>query len=81
MHAGINTGPVIAGTVGDGSQFGVMGDTINTAARLMGLAGDGETFVSAETARRLRRAASGSRTRAARGEGQGQPLAAFDAGR
>ena len=55
MHVGINTGPVIAGAVGDGSQFGVMGDTINTAARLMDLADHGETFVSAETARRLRR--------------------------
>ncbi|MEY2431810.1 MAG: hypothetical protein QOC92_1535, partial [Acidimicrobiaceae bacterium] len=55
MHAGINTGMVIAGTVGDGSQFGVMGDTINTASRLMNLAQRGEIFVSAETARRLRR--------------------------
>jgi class 3 adenylate cyclase len=55
VHVGINTGPVIAGAVGDGSQFGVMGDTINTAARLMGLAGDGQTFVSSTTARRLRR--------------------------
>ena len=55
MHAGINTGVVIAGTVGDGSQFGVMGDTINTASRLMNLAAQDEIFVSAETARRLRR--------------------------
>ena len=55
MHAGINTGIVIAGTVGDGSQFGVMGDTINTASRLMNLAQRGEIFVSAETSRRLRR--------------------------
>jgi class 3 adenylate cyclase len=55
VHIGINTGPVIAGAVGDGSQFGVMGDTINTAARLMGLASAGQTFASAESARRLRR--------------------------
>jgi class 3 adenylate cyclase len=55
MHSGINTGVVIAGTVGDGSQFGVMGDTINSAARLMNLAVAGEIFLSAETARRLRR--------------------------
>lgn len=54
VHIGINTGPVIAGAVGDGTQFGVMGDTINSAARLMNLAVHGETFVSAETARRLR---------------------------
>jgi class 3 adenylate cyclase len=56
VHIGINTGPVIAGAVGDGSQFGVMGDTINSAARLMNLATEGETFVSAQTARRLRHA-------------------------
>lgn len=55
VHIGINTGPVIAGGVGDGSQFGVMGDTINTAARLMDAAASGQTFVSAATARRLRR--------------------------
>jgi class 3 adenylate cyclase len=55
VHIGINTGPVIAGGVGDGSQFGVMGDTINTAARLMDAAESGQTFVSAATARRLRR--------------------------
>src|SRR5438105_6190289 len=45
MHAGINTGIGIAGTVGDGSQFGVMGDTINTASRLLNLAQRGEIFV------------------------------------
>lgn len=55
VHIGINTGPVIAGGVGDGSQFGVMGDTINTAARLMDAAESNQTFVSATTARRLRR--------------------------
>ena len=55
VHIGINTGPVIAGGVGDGSQFGVMGDTINTAARLMDAAESRQTFVSATTARRLRR--------------------------
>ena len=72
VHVGINTGPVIAGAVGDGSQFGVMGDTINTAARLMDLASDGETFVSAETARRLRRGFRLEDARPARGQGQGR---------
>ncbi len=54
MHIGVNTGLVIAGTVGDGTQFGVMGDTVNTAARLMDKAVKTQTFVSAETARRIR---------------------------
>ena len=55
VHIGINTGIVVAGMVGDGTQYGVMGDTINTASRLMGLAEVGETFLSFETARRVRR--------------------------
>ncbi len=55
IHVGINTGIVVAGMVGDGTQFGVMGDTINTASRLMDLAAAGETFLSFETARRVRR--------------------------
>ena len=54
MHIGVNTGLVVAGTVGDGTQFGVTGDTINTAARLMDKAVRYQTFVSAETARRIR---------------------------
>jgi class 3 adenylate cyclase len=55
VHIGINTGLVISGGVGDGTQFGVMGDAINTAARVMELAGSGRTLVTADTARRVRR--------------------------
>lgn len=55
VHIGINTGLVVAGGVGDGTQFGVVGDTINTAARLMDKAGAAQTFVSLETASRVRR--------------------------
>ena len=55
VHIGINTGLVVAGGVGDGTQFGVVGDTINTAARLMDKAAAGQTFVSLETASRVRR--------------------------
>ena len=55
VHIGINTGLVIAGGVGDGTQFGVVGDTINTAARLMDKAANRQTFVSLETATRVRR--------------------------
>lgn len=54
LHIGINTGIVVAGTVGDGTQVGVIGDTINTASRLMGAAQEHQTFVSVETARRIR---------------------------
>jgi class 3 adenylate cyclase len=78
MHAGINTGIVIAGTVGDGSQFGVMGDTINTASRLMNLAGQDEIFVSSETARRLRRQFRLEDRGAFEVKGKQHPVAAFN---
>jgi class 3 adenylate cyclase/tetratricopeptide (TPR) repeat protein len=78
MHAGINTGIVIAGTVGDGSQFGVMGDTINTASRLMNLAQRGEIFVSSETSRRLRRGFRLEDRGVFAVKGKEQPVAAFN---
>ncbi|MEY2448383.1 MAG: hypothetical protein QOH79_1859, partial [Acidimicrobiaceae bacterium] len=78
MHAGINTGIVIAGTVGDGSQFGVMGDTINTAARLMNLAQRGEIFVSSETSRRLRRDFRLEDRGVFEVKGKAQPVAAYN---
>jgi adenylate cyclase len=36
---GVNSGPVVAGTIGGGGrvEFGVIGDTVNTAARVEGL--------------------------------------------
>ena len=77
-HAGINTGVVIAGTVGDGSQFGVMGDTINTASRLLNLAAQEEIFVSAETARRLRRQFRLEDRGAFEVKGKEHPVAAFN---
>ena len=78
MHAGINTGVVIAATVGDGSQFGVMGDTINTVSRLMNLAAEDEIFVSAETARRLRRQFRLEDRGAFEVKGKQHPVAAFN---
>ena len=78
MHAGINTGVVIAGTVGDGSQFGVMGDTINTASRLMNLAQQDEIFVSAETSRRLRREFVVEDRGIFEVKGKQQPVAAYN---
>ncbi|HLG01600.1 MAG TPA: adenylate/guanylate cyclase domain-containing protein [Acidimicrobiia bacterium] len=55
VHIGIHTGLVVAGPVADGSQVGVMGDTVNTAARLMDAAAPGHTLISADTARWVRR--------------------------
>jgi predicted ATPase/class 3 adenylate cyclase len=51
LHVGINTGPVVAGTLGaaaDGA-YAVTGDTVNTAARLQGAAAPGQTLVARAT--------------------------------
>ena len=53
LHIGINTGSVIAGTVGTQARkdYSVMGDTVNVAARLEDASGDNEIFVGPETFR------------------------------
>jgi len=50
MHTGINTGLVVTGRVDpDGGRTGVLGDTINLASRLSGLAKVGEILVGPVT--------------------------------
>ncbi len=57
MGIGVNTGDVISGNVGLVSEnasesrleFTVIGDTVNTAARLQGAAGPGEILITEET--------------------------------
>jgi len=50
MHTGICTGLVVTGEVDvDKGTHGVLGDTINTAARLMGLAKPGEIVTNPDT--------------------------------
>jgi class 3 adenylate cyclase len=53
FRIGINTGPVVVGTVGNDLrvQFAAVGDTINMAARMENLAEPGNTYVSEETYR------------------------------
>ena len=61
VGAGVHTGKSFVGTVGEGDarDFTALGDTVNTAARLTGLAGAGEILISVEAA-----AASGLETTA-----------------
>jgi class 3 adenylate cyclase/tetratricopeptide (TPR) repeat protein len=54
LHSGINTGVVVTGELHfDGGTAGPLGDTINTAARLMEMAGPGEILVGPETRRAI----------------------------
>jgi predicted ATPase/class 3 adenylate cyclase len=46
MHTGINTGVVVTGEINfEKGTHGLVGDTINTAARLMGVAASGEIII------------------------------------
>jgi class 3 adenylate cyclase/tetratricopeptide (TPR) repeat protein len=53
LHIGINSGTVIAGNVGNDLRmsYTVMGDTVNVASRLEGVAQRGQIFVSQNTHR------------------------------
>jgi class 3 adenylate cyclase/tetratricopeptide (TPR) repeat protein len=49
LRIGVNTGLAVVGAVGDGNEYGVMGDTVNTAARLQAAADPASTLVGEAT--------------------------------
>src|SRR5438067_902912 len=51
LRIGIHTGMVVAGAVRAPAEYGVMGDTVNTASRLQAAAAPGEIYVTQATFR------------------------------
>jgi adenylate cyclase len=79
LHVGVNTGPVVAGTIGSaaGGAYAVTGDTVNTAARLQSAAGAAETLVSPTTCQLTEHAFVLTPVGAISVKGKSQPLPAF----
>jgi class 3 adenylate cyclase/tetratricopeptide (TPR) repeat protein len=80
VHIGINTGEVIAGNVGSDLRlaYTVMGDTVNTAARLQDAARSGQIFVSRETWRLTHAAFDFTPLEPLTVKGKREPLPAYE---
>ena len=80
FRLGVNSGPVLAGVVGarrGHRKHGVVGDTVNVAARLGSHAPPGKVIVGGETARRIGDGAVLERLAALRVKGKQAPVDAY----
>ena len=79
LHFGVNTGLVYAGGVGGGERndYSVMGDAVNIASRLKGLAKPGEVVVGANTYRQAGHLFKWAATDQAHVKGKAEPLTVY----
>lgn len=77
LRVGLNTGAVLAG-VQAAIEYTVVGDTVNTAARLSDAAAIGAVYAGAGTASATRRVASWRSLRPLRLKGKREPVEAFE---
>lgn len=79
VGVGVHTGTSFVGSVGEGDarDFTALGDTVNAASRLSGLAGAGEILISAESAAAAGLDTSGLERRSLELRGRGESLDAW----
>jgi class 3 adenylate cyclase/tetratricopeptide (TPR) repeat protein len=77
LRVGLNTGAVVAG-VQAAIEYTVIGDTVNTAARLADAAAIGAAYAGAGTAAATRRVASWRALRPLRLKGKREPVEAYE---
>jgi class 3 adenylate cyclase/predicted ATPase len=77
LRVGLNSGPVVAGVQAD-IEYTVIGDTVNTAARLADAAAVGAVYAGATTSAGTRHIASWRGLRPLRLKGKREPVAAFE---
>jgi adenylate cyclase len=78
MRIGVNTGIVVAGTVGEGKDYGVVGDTVNVAARLQQIGAPGQVTISEDTYRLIRKSFESRPLGAVPLKGKADPLLTFE---
>lgn len=78
VGAGISTGEAFVGNVGGGvvTDYTVLGDTVNVAARLQGAAASGEVLVTEETYRHVDQAFPNAPVRELELKGKSEPVRA-----
>jgi class 3 adenylate cyclase/tetratricopeptide (TPR) repeat protein len=79
VHAGVNSGEVMVGPSHEAAGFAVVGDTVNTAARLADLAPPGRVVVDHTTWKRTRAAILYGPRRRRRAKGKAEPLTTYEA--
>ena len=79
FRAGVNSGPAVVGNVGSEGRrsFAVIGDTINTASRLMSVGSPGQVVVAEATWERLGAGRSGTALGPTRIRGRRRPVTAW----
>jgi class 3 adenylate cyclase/tetratricopeptide (TPR) repeat protein len=80
LHVGINTGEAMAGLIGpdDARDYTAMGDTTNTAARLMGAAPAESIYVGEKTYLAIRRAVECKARDAVLAKGKAEPVPVWE---